>query len=213
MKLKTKSIVAGIALTLGCMISTSNAAVIDIEYSYDGTDMTLSSGPDLFSQTLNAGDVLNLTYTAEGAASYWDFSSVGNIFGTNLGFLSDSCGSRSSQGSYTGMLDGTSMIASSYNIASQSCVHLGPNFIDFSSVSALDSFSISYEMLSSSAPADNIGRYNGSVQRWQIWDLFETSTHDSRFVFVPDNIDVPEPSTLAVLGLGMLGLALRRKKQ
>jgi hypothetical protein len=191
--------------------SFANAVLIDIEYSFDGTDMTIISGPDLFSQSIAVGDVLTLTYTAEGSASYWDFSSVGNTFGTNLGFLSDSYATRSSQGAYEAKLDGVSILSNAYSVGGQSSVHLGPNYIDYSGVTFLDSFSISYEMLSSTNVNNNIGSYNGGANSWQIWDLFGLDQYNASFVYVEDaHTDVPEPSTLAIFALGMIGLATRR---
>lgn len=194
--------------------SLADAALIDIEYSFDGTNMTLINGPDLFAQSIAVGDVLTLTYTAEGASSYWDFSNVGSVFGNNLGFLSDSFATRSSQGAYEVKLDGVSILSNVYNISSQSSVHLGPNNIDYSSVTSLDSFSISYEMLSTSNVNNNIGSYNGGANSWQVWDLFGLNQHGASFVYVEDqSTSVPEPSTLAIFALGMIGLASRRYKK
>ena len=194
--------------------SLANAAIIDIEYSFDGTNMSLTSGPDLFTQNIAVGDVLTLTYTAEGENSYWDFSNVERVFGGNLGFLADSSAIRTSKGSYEASLDGESIFGGAYISGPQDEFHLGPNFINYSFVDTLDSFTISYEMLSTTNVLNNIGSFNGEVNDFQVWDLFGLQVHGASFVFVEEqSSDIPEPSTLAIFALGMIGLASRRFKK
>ena len=78
----------------------------------------------------------------------------------------------------------------------------------------LDAFSISYTMDSSAATENVIGVYEDDTW-WQVWELFGG---DIAFTFVPDEpgpSNVPAPSSIALLALGLLsfGISRRRKAQ
>jgi hypothetical protein len=199
-------------ITLLCA-SLSHAVVLNFDYQFDGTSLSLANGTsELLGTSLNVGDTVNLSYSAVGSASYWDFSPIGSSFSTNLGFeYPSSCGTRSSSGAYSAKLNGATLASSSYSVGSQSCIHLGPNYIDFSSVTMLDEFSISYTMNSSSAIHNVIGDY-GSSASWQVWDLFDGSL--TQFNYQPDApLNVTEPATFALLVIGVLGLGFARHRQ
>ena len=187
----------------------SNANIIDIDYQYDGSTLTLINGPSLFGTELMVGDTLNLTYTAEGHNSYWDFSSVGIEGNVNLGFQdSFSCGARSSSGSYNANLNGSNVLNNTYSAPYQSCVHLGPDSIDFSGLTMIDVFSISYTLESSAADNNVIGPYS-EVTWWQVWELFDGE--DVVFNYEPDG-QIPEPTSIALFALAIMALLTRRYK-
>lgn len=193
--------------------TASNAAIYNFEYEFDGSSLTPATGlPNLFGTSLSVGDTVNLTYRATGADSYWDFSSVGSAGNVNLGFTyPDSCGSRSSHGTYTASINGATVLSDAYSMFGQSCIHMGPNAINFGGITQLDTFSISFVMDFSDAPNNIIGPYAPNTW-WQIWELFDGSVAD--FVYVEDqNGSIPEPSALALVAIGLcgLGLKLRRK--
>ncbi len=193
------------------LLATSvSAAVIDIEYKFDGTSLVSTNGVELFGTEMAVGDTLNLKYTAVGSNSYWDFSSVGSEGNVNLGFeYPDSCGTRSSHGSYNASLNGSSLLAENYSSAGQSCIHLGPENIDFSSVSIIDEFSISYSLDSSSAANDIVGSYSDSTW-WQVWELFNGSI--TPFYYEAD-VAIPEPGSIALILLGLAGFGFSRKRK
>lgn len=214
--MKTKAIALIIAGLFGT--SASFATVYQSNYQFDGTTMHLDSGVALFGLSLAVGDTVNLSYKAVGSASYWDFSAVGSTFASNLGFeYPGSCGTRSSSGAYSASINGGTLLSTAYSSPSQSCIHLGPDTINWAGVSQVDEFSISYNMLSSNSPNNVIGIYQNPAA-WQIWDLFEGDLTAS---FVSDGTQygtiqnqVPEPMSIALVGLGLAGLgAIRRRKQ
>lgn len=201
-----------IALVLASLtISAAQAAVIDIEYQYDGTTFKALNGLELFGTVLNVGDTLNLTYVAKGSNSYWDFSSIFSTGNVNLGFTyPDSCGTRSSSGSYSAWLNGANLLSDTYSNSGQSCIHAGPEYIDFSSVTKLDMFKVSYR-LDASDTNNIVGSYDNSTW-WQVWELFQPA--NTSFVYAPDQAPtVAAPANFALFGLGLTLLALFRTRK
>ncbi len=201
-----------IALILASLtISAAQAAVINIEYQYDGTTFTAANGLELFGTVLNVGDTLNLTYFAKGSNSYWDFSTIFSTGNVNLGFTyPDSCGTRSSSGTYSAWLNGANLLSNNYSNFGQSCIHAGPENIDFSSVTKLDMFKVSYQ-LDSSDTQNIVGSYSDTTW-WQVWELFQPAK--TGFVYVPDQAStVAAPANFALFGLGLSLMALFRTKK
>lgn len=195
-------------ILFGAAQDTANAAFISMAYTFDGTNMTLTSGPDLFAQNMSVGDTIELTFKADGSASYWDFSNIGTAFSTNLGVAQS--GTRGTKGSYEAKLNGATVLNNTfYNVPSQSFVHMGPDYVDWSGVTQLDEFTISYELLSSTSLNNNITTYNNAS--WDVNQLFRANVLGAIFVHVSD--PVPEPASIAMWGLGAISMMFGRRKR
>jgi hypothetical protein len=201
-----------IALFLALATLSANAAVIDIDYEWDGTTFYSLNGNNLFGTNLAVGDTLNLSFTGiQGNA--WDFSAIGVEGNVNLGFdVVTSCGTKSSSGEYSAFFGGVSLLQSTYNSTGQSCIHAGPDFdsIDFSGIDTIDNFNISY-VLNSSTTTDNIIASYADVTWWQIWELFGM-TENNIVINDPTVNPAPAPATILFLGLSLLAVFKLRKR-
>lgn len=194
-----------IAFLALCFIPTiSHAALIDIDTTYDlnsglSSFTNLDNGPvsiadgDNVDLTVDFSNDLALTIEDGGevlrgwlyAADNLSSFSLDNIVFELLGF------------------SGTNGAQSVFNLGSQNggAAHLGPNLDNFLSAGQSATFTgyrVTYDVLSIAQSPHDYG---------QLWFLASGNN-----LSVGPAPKVPEPSALALLGLGLLGFRLSRKK-
>ena len=189
-----------------CLFAGSaNATVFDFEYGYDGTNFTeINGSSSIFGTVLSSGDTVNLSIVAVGN-SYWDVSAAGSLFAGNLGFTE--YGTRASSGAYSIFSDGLLQASNAFNNSSQSAVHAGPNYLDFTGISAFDQLDLSITLNSSTASGNTINGWTSNT-----WNIFGINGHYA-VDFVYDPQQVSESASLALLCLGLAGIGFARKKK
>ncbi|WP_306522950.1 hypothetical protein [Rheinheimera sp.] len=204
------------------MSGLSHAAVINIEYSYDGSNFKLLTGQELFGTNLAVGDTLNIKYLASGTRSYWDFSNINFSSMVNLSFANSGCVTRSANGNYQAYMDGRELLNRNYNAQGQTCIHTGPQSIDFREIAAIDVFAVSFTLNKSSQANNVIADYKKSGQNtagwWEMWELF--NGNGAKFYYIADlkpqavpPLAVAAPSPLWLFFAAVPALALLRRNR
>lgn len=206
------------ALITLMMSALSQAAIINIEYSYDGSNFKLLTGQELFGTNLAVGDTLNIKYIASGSRSYWDFSNIDFTSMVNLSFNNSGCVTRSAKGNYQAFSDGRELLNRNFNVQGQTCIHTGPQSIDFRDVSAIDVFAISYTLHKSTKANNVIADYKSGGKDtagwWEVWELF--NGNGAKFYYMADlkpaaATPVSEPAPFWLLAVALSSLLWLRR--
>jgi hypothetical protein len=185
----------------------ANADLLTFDITYDGTVFT---GDSLSGVTLDAGDVIEITLSAE-LGDYWMWlanddwiANLLNADGINTGTTD-----------WEFFFDGSSTGAGGGNSQTQQFAHIGPqgsNGLNLSPGTLFDQFFFGYTYESGplitllDANFLNPNGWLGSPWDWTFNDGI-TAT------YVDNPTSVPEPGTLALLGIGLLGMAASRRRK
>ena len=191
------SVLVSVALLIS---SVSNAGVI-IDHTYDinfdGSTYLESYIGDL---NLEQGGTVQLNFIADDN-DYWN-NMIGSWFWSAL-YLGNS-GSRVGDYNWSYLLNGTIASGGSVLGNESSSAHF-INIIDTYS-GMFDQLTINYSLTSSTT-----GNTNTLIDDPSFW--FQLVPFQADYVNNKASTDVPEPSTLAIFALGMIGLASRRFKK
>ncbi|MCW8832917.1 MAG: PEP-CTERM sorting domain-containing protein [Colwellia sp.] len=195
-----KSAVAGLVLSVS---SIANAGIMhSFDVTYDGANFSFDNNSSWDNLVFNVGDSLDITLVAA-QGDHWEWLSGSNEWYANLLDLDGCQNTGLSEWSFSN--NGTTVGGGSHNLQ-QSCAHFGPqNALSLGNGTVFDQYQFNYTFesgddtrLSTQAISDN------SPWGWSFND-------GVRFQYIDAN-DIPEPSTLAIFALGIMGLAARRLK-
>lgn len=190
-----------IFFTLALFVSSAHSAIIQADYTFDGTNFTLTSGDDIFGVDYREGDTLKLTISALGDDAYWDFSNqtTRSFSGFDLGFMES--GYRGIDGMYRFFYN-DEMLVNSYFYTTLDDYRGGPYSLSVRNIDFVDQFSIDYRFLSSWDGANVLAPFGTYSDNWFIWNTF--SVANSRVPFVngqSTQVSEPVPFVLALLSL------------
>jgi len=105
------------------------------------------------------------------------------------------------------LLDGAEQLVYSQNNASNSYAHIGTNTVNLATGLQFDEFSLQYRLISS----DNVNNHPSSLLPWP--GVGPEQHFVNQISYTDNPSQVPEPGSLALLGLGMTGLAFVRRRR
>ncbi|MFD2165112.1 hypothetical protein ACFSJY_02450 [Thalassotalea euphylliae] len=187
---------------LSLAINNAHAGLIEANYSFDGTNLTLESGEDIRNTNFNVGDTLTLSFSAGHEGSYWDFSGINDRSYEGFDLVFDEYANRQIDGHFYYYYD-DALVRSSYYYVWDDGFRGGPYSTNVIPVDFVDMFKIEYTFFSSTAASDFI---TTSSNVWSIWDTFGVSNFSVPYVN-NQTVDVEEPGTLALFALSVLGFA------
>jgi hypothetical protein len=200
-----------IFFALCLFISSAHSAIIQANYTFDGSNFILESGDDIFTVDYQVGDTLQLTISALGEDAYWDFSEQEALSfrGFDLGFTES--GYRGIDGMYRFFYD-DELLVNSYFYTTLDDYHNGPYALSVRDIDFVDQFSIDYRFLSSWDGANVLASFDTYSDIWSIWNTFGVA--NSRVPFVnSQSTPVSEPASLLLILLSLLTMiGLKRRK-
>jgi hypothetical protein len=185
------AIAAAAAMLTGPM--AANAVPIVYDYTYNGTSLTTNQSAA--GTQLLTGDVVDLTVRSFGS-DFWSWSG-GSLWApihvsegaTRVGSLSWSL-----------LLNGATVASGSYVSQPHDFVHISNSFL-VGAVS-FDELHWQYTSVSSTSPTNTLGGL-----------IVGSPFLSGRPVYNVGSIDVPEPGTIALFGLGFAGLGFIRRRR
>lgn len=192
---------------ISLFFNQAQATLIQADYSFDGTNLSLESGEEIRNTNFNVGDIITLTFSANGNNSYWDFSDINDRSFEGFDLVFSEYANRQMDGHFYFYYDGALVDSSYYYVWNDSYLG-GPEVIDVKTLGFVDTFKIKYKFFSSTAASDFI---TTSSSDRSIWNTLGGG--NDRVTFVNDQaISVSEPSSLALVFLSFIGLFFVKRK-
>lgn len=201
---------AGLAM-IGTSALTATSAqatpiLYDFDVTFDGTSATQDITSDPIAGTnLAVGDFFNLDIHAA-SNDFWnvDSSFVSSLVAT---FVTVESASRIGNATTTLFLDGVQITQRVELGIGQSAVHIGNQSFSFVAGMQFDQLVVSYELLASSSLSSTIVGIPDII-------TFNPFFRSSRISYIQGSTsEIPEPGTLAIFGLGLLGMAATRRQR
>ncbi|MDF1818263.1 MAG: PEP-CTERM sorting domain-containing protein [Immundisolibacteraceae bacterium] len=193
--------------SLGTVLAVSTSAsatLFDFDVIYNGTAVSLDTGSDNpIGSVLQVGDSFNYNVQA-GGDDFWRVD-VANDFFPFLAFTVDESGIRTADMDLRLLLDGVEQFSLLQNGISNAEVHLGTNIVSLLAGLEFDEIVLDFDLLTSDV-------LNTTIHDYGIGPNFPGGFDDG-ISYNGASVGVPEPGVLALMGLGLFGLVVSRKRE
>ena len=207
MKLRKLIINSVLFMTVALSSSHASSALLDVDVTFNGTDITLDMGSDTALGTMiTVGDSFNYNIGTAGN-DFWQVDITTSYF-PFLAFTIAEVGDRDGIFSLDLLLDGVSQFSLAPSSIINSTVHLGTNAVSLIAGLTFDEVILDYTLTGSTADSTILQYVIGGASP-NVPGGFTTGISYN----VGTAVGVPTPTTLLILGLGLVGSSLSRRNK